>query len=244
MPNKLDLTGQKFGKLTVISEAPKRGKHCHWNCVCECGNKRVVRTNNLRMGTSKSCGCVNPRNFNTDRVLDPRTGKMVRPDGYHSWKAIQSRCYTKSNLSYADYGGRGITVCDRWRGPGGLANFLSDMGTKPTPLHSVERVNPNGNYCPENCVWADKTEQSNNRRGLNWITHNGRTMTITQWNRELGLAEGGIEFRLRRGWSIHEAISTPRRGGLRSSPNEIGNDRCLNQGRKIREIAPEWELTG
>lgn len=232
MPTKLDLTGQKFGKLTAVSEAAPnaRGQYM-WNCVCECGQTRVVRTINLRAGTSRSCGCTNPKNFNTDRVLDPISGKMVRPDGYGSWKAMQSRCYTQSDPSYSDYGGRGIRMCDRWLGQGGLSNFLADMGPKPDKHYSVERIDPNGNYCPENCRWANPFEQSNNRRGLNWITHNGKTQTITQWNRELGLGVGGLELRLRRGWSLHEAISTPRLGGLRPPPRKnLDGGRFANQG--------------
>ncbi len=185
-------------------------------------------TMHLMSGHTQSCGCK-PRQ-NSDRVADTN-GKMVRPDGYWSWKAIQNRCYTKSASSYHKYGGRGIKVCDRWLGPGGLANFLSDMGPRPSKKHSVGRNHPDANYGPDSCKWETAFEQGQNKRNARMLTLNGRTQSITTWNRELGLAKGGLHDRLRKDWTVERALSTP---GPFRVPAPAGikptDSRCVNQG--------------
>jgi hypothetical protein len=147
-----------------------------------------------------------------------KDGKMVRPDGYWSWKSIQSRCYCKSDDNYKKYGAKGIRVCERWLGQGGLANFLADMGPKPSPKHSVGRAKSTDNYGPDTCKWETPLEQGQNKSNANLLTHEGRTMTISAWTRELGLATGGLRLRLNRGWTIHEALSTPRLGKAPPKP--------------------------
>jgi hypothetical protein len=240
MPAKLDLTGHKFHRLTVLREAPRSAKNkTKWLCVCECGNEIAVHTMHLRAGHTKSCGCI-PRQ-NSDRVLDPESGEMVRPDGYYSWTAIRSRCYCTSDLSYPDYGGRGIVMCERWRGPGGLANFLSDMGAKPARDYSVGRIDPNGNYSPENCRWENDIQQAVSKRGVRLVEHNGKKQSIMAWERELGLSVGGIHWRIRRGWTKDQAFSVPRQGGEKRSRDNATTASVENQ-RGL--FAPEWELTG
>lgn len=211
---KLDLTGQKYHKLTVLHRVPNKGRHTRWLCQCECGNTKEANTNHLRFDHVRSCGCI-PRQ-NSERVL--KEGKLVRPDGYHSWKAIQSRCYCESDENYRKYGAKGITVCDRWRGLGGLANFLADMGPKPSPRHSIDRIKSTDNYSPETCRWATPLEQGQNKRNANLLTHNGKTQTMAAWTRELGLATGNLRLRLNRGWTVHEALSTPRLGKVPPKP--------------------------
>lgn len=212
---KLELAGQKFNKLTVLHRVPNQGRFTRWLCQCECGNTKEVNTNHLRFDHVKSCGCI-PRQ-NSERVVG-EGGKMVRPDGYWSWKSIQSRCYCESDPNYKNYGARGIKMCDRWRGPGGLANFLADMGPKPTPDHSVGRQKNDVGYCPENCRWETDLEQAANTRQMRMLTCNGKTQHIAAWARELGLNVGGIHLRLRRGWSIEKALSTPRLGKAPPKP--------------------------
>lgn len=143
---------------------------------------------------------------------------MVRPDGFYSWKSLQSRCYCQSDPNYKKYGARGITVCERWRGAGGLANFLADMGPRPTKKHSVGRAKSTDNYSPETCKWETPLEQGQNKSNANLLTHNGRTMTMAAWTRELGLAPGNLRLRLNRGWSVHKALSTPRLGKAPPKP--------------------------
>ncbi len=130
---------------------------------------------------------------------------------YHSWASMLARCDNPKNTRYADWGGRGITVCDRWRD---FRNFLEDMGEKPEGM-SLDRIDNSGNYEPGNCRWSTLSEQNSNRRGLQPITHNGKTMTAAAWGKELGLSTT-LYSRLHRGWSIERALSQPLRDRSKS----------------------------
>jgi hypothetical protein len=241
MPALLDLTGEKYNRLTVICRAPHNGKFTQWRCRCDCGREVDVITMHIRSGHTKSCGsgCIPRRN--SDRIVNS-AGKLVRPDGYWSWKAMQSRCYCKSDDNYKKYGARGITVCDRWRGAYGLAQFLKDMGPKPSPNHSVGRKDWKLGYFPDNCRWETALQQGERKKNSNMITHEGKTQHISAWTRELGLKPGSLRLRLSRGWSVHKALSTPRLGRAPApagmKPAKAG---CVNQG---VGNTPEDELTG
>lgn len=223
----LDLTGEKYHRLTVICRAERTSTKTRWSCRCDCGTLIEVNTIHLRNSHVKSCGCIPRRN--SDRVMNEH-GKLVRPEGFGSWKAMQSRCYCKSDDSYEKYGARGITVCDRWRGPKGLAQFLRDMGPKPSPDHSVGRKNWKLGYSPGNCRWETALEQGERKQNSNMLTHGGKTQHMTAWTRELGLKPGSLRLRLNRGWSVHKALSTPRLGGAPADtgmkPEPAG---CVNQ---------------
>lgn len=124
---------------------------------------------------------------------------------HNSWVAMKQRCYYKGYRRYDRYGGRGIKVCDSWLES--FENFYNDMGPKPSPKHSLDRIDTNGNYCPENCRWATKKEQARNRRNTKLITHNGRTASIPEWSEITGIPQQLIHTRIRRGWSDEDAIS-------------------------------------
>lgn len=132
-------------------------------------------------------------------------------NGYISWVGMRARCYNPNDPDYSRYGGRGIIVCDRWMDENeGYLNFIKDLGDRPSKSHSVDRINCNGNYCPENCKWATAEEQSNNRGEYNhYLEHNNQRLTIGQWARLLSIPAGTIRARLRYNWSIEDALGTP-----------------------------------
>jgi len=152
MKVRLELEGQRFGKLLVKSPAyQNKYGGWFWNCECDCGNKTVVSVGHLRDGHTKSCGCLN-------RIT--KHGMCGTPE-YNIWRAMVQRCSNPKYQTYRHYGGRGISVCDRWMR---FENFYADMGERPTSKLTIERENNNDGYSPDNCIWADWTSQSRNKR--------------------------------------------------------------------------------
>ncbi|ULT55402.1 AP2 domain-containing protein [Neobacillus drentensis] len=163
MTKRIDLTGQRFGRLTVIrfSHTDKRYK-VYWDCQCDCGNEKTIVSFNLTSGKTQSCGCLH-KEVAAERLLkhgNDRIGKRTRE--YEIWVHMISRCENINDKSFPDYGGRNIKVCDNWRTS--FEKFLEDMGERPTDKHSIDRIDVNGNYEPSNCRWATKEVQSRNTR--------------------------------------------------------------------------------
>ena len=152
----IDMVGRRFGKLTVLSRAGSLYKRmAAWACACECGASVVVAGAALRRGDTRSCGCGAPPR------MDPRRKGAAKAPERRAWSAMWTRCRNRRCRSFPNYGGRGITVCARWAE---FSAFLADMGPRPSPNHSLDRINVNGNYEPGNCRWATYTEQQRNRR--------------------------------------------------------------------------------
>lgn len=156
MRTKHDVTNVPFGMLTPKQPAKNRGKRSYWICECVCGNMSEVALGDLISGNIVSCGCNKNKIKHGDRKRDSTAAE------YHSWASMKKRCLNPNSMHYADYGGRGIKVCARWLKS--YENFLADMGRKPTAEHSLDRIDNDGDYTPENCQWAMQSQQSSNRR--------------------------------------------------------------------------------
>jgi hypothetical protein len=205
-----------FGRLTTIGPkfrlpSGNKGKHKFYQvCCCRCGSLTVTAVADLQSEHTQSCGCLHKE---ASVVLGKaRTVHgMTRSPEHISYQNMKDRCMNHNYPAYSNYGGRGIRVCDRWLEPNGqgFMNFFSDMGRKPHPQHTIERRLVNGNYCPENCCWATKTEQARNRRNNHLLTFNGKTQCVAEWAQELGYPSSHIYERLRHGWSVEKALTTP-----------------------------------
>lgn len=204
-----DLNGKSFGRWTVLGfdgRLPIGGNRTRpmWRCECACGTARAVSETTLLSGASKSCGC-------TQRAAVIAAGKASATHGqsrkgglYTIWVGMKARCYTKSTTSYPRYGGRGIIVCDRWRNS--FENFASDMGERPSKRHSLDRLDNDGHYTPENCQWRDIDMQNRNKRNNRWVVVGGERITVTDAANRAGVNAGTVRARLGRGWSIERAL--------------------------------------
>lgn len=203
-----DLNGMKFGRWLVTGLAgsvrsPSNELALKWVCKCECGQVREVSTNALRSGHSRSCGCFK----------DECAGNRVRTHGktesreYAIWQAMKTRCGNPNSEGYQNYGGRGISVCERW--VDSFPNFLSDMG-KTKPGESIERIDVNGNYEPTNCKWASRVEQARNTRRNRVLTLNGVSKCLKEWATDLGIDQASLRERLEK-WTLEAALTTPKK---------------------------------
>lgn len=186
----IDELGNPYGKLTVIEYAGRsKSGDSLWVCRCKCGNTTTVARGDLRKsyGGTKSCGC----------------GRKTQGGGwgtteYTTWKEMKRRCCNARYCEYHLYGGRGITICKRWQTS--FINFLADMGKKPFPEATIDRIDNNGNYEPGNCRWATRMEQGQNTRKVRLLTYNGKTMCLRAWARRLEITHRTLSMRIKRGW--------------------------------------------
>lgn len=178
---KLDLTGRVVGKLTVLGiDGSATYAHTYWLCQCVCGNVATIRGTLLKSGKQTSCGCTK---FEDLRKSVFKHGMSCHPL-YGTWSQMMTRCYNSKHRAYDDYGSRGITVCERWKD---VAAFVEDMGEKPSPKHSIDRIDSNGNYEPSNCRWSTRKEQANNTRRNVIVEYAGKPMTAAQLCELLGI---------------------------------------------------------
>ena len=207
----VDLTNQRFGRLSVLHRDIVPTSKTRWWCQCDCGSPPVsVATNKLRSGKTSSCGCYHrERSAENIRSLSLTHG-MTHTRVYRAWILMKERCCTtKDPEKQANYADRGIEVCERWLES--FENFYADMGDPPSEDHSLDRRDNNSGYSPENCRWATRIEQMNNRRVNHVLTFNGQTRTATEWGRSLGILPATILSRIRAGWSIERALTTKAR---------------------------------
>lgn len=199
---KYDLkSGDRFGDLTVVRRVPNVGHNVAWECDCLCGKKTIVTSGNLVGENTKSCGCW------LRRPSHRRTHGMAGTPLFRIWAAMRNRCNNANVKCYPRYGGRGITVCERWNKS--FADFYADMGPRPDGA-TLERIDNDGPYSTDNCRWATPVEQGANQRSNRFLVFHGERKTVTQWARTLGINAGKIHRRIvRDGWSVERALTTP-----------------------------------
>lgn len=193
-----DLEGETFGRLKVIAYGGVRpnGKTV-WICRCQCGAWRSVMSSSMHRKQTVSCGC---------KGTDDRTKHgRYQSRAWSSWKAMKARCLNSRHESFPLYGGRGISVCDRW--VVSFQSFLDDMGEPPTSRHSIDRIDNDGNYEPGNCRWATTKQQCRNFRRNKLVTYRGETLCVADWADRLGIPYGCLITRLHRGWPTDRALS-------------------------------------
>lgn len=194
-----DLTGQKFGRLTALEKVSFSGA-AKWKCLCECGNTVVVLGRSLSFGNTKSCGCLN-------KDVHIKHGGSYDAL-YATWNNMINRCENPNNSIYKYYGERGISVCNQWKDFNNFKQWANI--TKLNDNLTLDRIDVNGDYCPENCRWVSKKVQANNRRSNLLFTKDNETHTLAEWCELLQLPYDTIQQRITRfKWSFEQAISTP-----------------------------------
>jgi hypothetical protein len=197
--------GEMYGELTIIKEVSPRKTHNGkikrmFLCKCSCGNYKEATFSDLRVGDTKSCGCLR----NRDKVIH---GKTDQPT-YKTWGAMKARCLNKNRDNYKYYGGKGIKICKEWLK---FKNFYKDMGDRPKGK-TLDRIDNNKGYYKENCRWATRREQCNNRKTNHFLEMDSERLTIAQWSRKIDVKEGTLQSRVKKGWSVEKILIAKKKG--------------------------------
>lgn len=205
-----DLSGKRFGRLTVIRFAGKASyKSLLWTCKCDCGITKDVPSMclNRTKTPTRSCGCIKLERARTNAIKHGWCYHIGSTSEYRCWQAIKARCGNPKSHAWDYYGGRGISVCEEWSNS--FERFILDMGKKPGPEYSIERKDNSGNYEPENCIWATRSQQASNKRSNRIIAINGEKNTATHWCRKFGIQPHNFFARISNGWSVQDALTKP-----------------------------------
>lgn len=203
------MISQKIGRWTVTSLSDKPR---YLKCVCDCGTVKDVRKDHLSKRLTLSCGCLS-KEATAKRNTESAKHSMHATPTYKSWQAMRTRCLNENSSQYHRYGGRGISICKEWDD---FTVFFRDMGERPTGT-TLDRIDSNKGYSPDNCRWSTMKIQENNKRNNVLLTFNGKTQTVAQWADETGIGYQTIRARINMGWSIEEALTLPRVRVRRSS---------------------------
>lgn len=205
-----ELTGQVFGRFTVLERAAKIGRGSAWLCQCSCPEKTIktIRQSDLISGKVSSCGCLKREVVAALNTTHGASAQDSQTPEYVVWRGIIYRCTNPKARETALYMGKGITICDEWRSD--FNAFLRDMGLRPSPLHTCDRMDGSLGYFKDNCRWATRKEQANNRSSTIKITRNGITKSLKEWCEELNLSYGAVVARVyQHKWDTERALTTP-----------------------------------
>lgn len=204
-----DLTGQRFGRLTVIEQDKNRTtKAVKWVCQCDCGKIVSVAGFNLQNGNSRSCGCLNSETV-TKRNKERATHGDTKTPLYRSWANMKERCTNPAHSGYPYYGGRGIKVCEEWKDYTKFREWALSVGYDYDPKWTIDRIDPDGDYCPENCRFLTRQQQNATKRNAVRVEYNGETKCLREWAREYGIPYLTFYNRYKHGWEIEKALNTP-----------------------------------
>lgn len=202
MPNPLDISNQKYGRLFALNYSHTENSKRYWTFRCDCGAISTKRVADVTQGKTRSCGCFDKET----RSSRAKTHGLTNTQLHTVWLKIRSRCNSRSDKAYPQYGGRGIALCERWND---FENFRSDMGERPSDKHSIERIDNNKGYSPDNCRWATADEQNRNTRQNRWITFQRRKYIISDLARHLGVDRKTLQHRVESGWTEAELSLPP-----------------------------------
>lgn len=227
----------KIGKLTVLAKAGAWNRQTWWLCRCDCGNKKVISGATLRRGKTQSCGCV----YRATRSAVAHKSIAVVKHGdsisrlYFMYRSMRARCENQKSISYKNYGGRGIKVCGEWKEYTTFREWALKNGydaSAPRGGCTIDRIDPDGDYCPNNCRWVSSFTQQNNKRTTPMLTIKGKTAPLTEWARETGLPRGLIYSRYKRGWTGEELISPPEQFRRRKCGSHFTQE-CQQQNKQF-----------
>lgn len=217
-PNFKDLTGRRFGRLTVLERtedyvSPSGNRCSQWLCQCDCGNTTVVVTSSLTLGITSSCGCKSIETTKELCTTHGMSGKRI----YNLYYSMRGRCYNPDSISYKKYGAKGITVCDEWMGEDGFINFYNWSMTNGYQEHlTIDRIDGTKGYSPDNCRWATYKEQANNTKATVFLTYKGETKPASEWAEITGISQSAITGRKRKGWTDEECLTIKPHGRKKS----------------------------
>lgn len=196
---RLFLEGMMFGRLSVLDYAG----NASYRCICSCGKEVFVSSGALNRGATNSCGCLRAELIGNNRA----SHRLSDTKEHYVWREMRQRCTNPANHKYNTYGGRGITVCERWSD---FRLFMQDMGPKPGPDYSIDRIDNNKGYSPENCRWATRSEQQRNTSKNRMLTCHGETKSLADWAEQSGIPYKKLQDRVGKlGWSAERALGTP-----------------------------------
>lgn len=204
--------GDRFGRWTVIGPASPEAYQRRWNCRCDCGTERIVAQRMLKK-QSRSCGCLKREKLSARMKIQATThGEAGRRNGtetieYQIWTSMKNRCLNPNDPAFRNYGARGITICEEWQKS--YRAFLRDVGRRPTPSHSIDRIDNDGPYAAGNVRWATPFEQGQNKRNNHILTYGGISQTLACWARSSGIHHTTIIYRLKAGWPLQQALMLP-----------------------------------